>query len=364
MRTRAEQGLTLLETVIATALLALLLVAMYGLVGVGVREWVSFSGQTDVQQSPRVAAERVLAEVMQSKDVVVGAGGTSLGLVKVTVLVAPDPAAGAASFTVQDASPLRTGFPVAFLNLNSAETVTASAIAGTTVSATPVLSRAHRQGEVVRRGETSLSAAAAVGATSITVAYPFGVVPLGNNDSISIGGEGPFTVTGTANPFGITPALAQAHSAGDVVQPVGVVFQLTGTQLLRNGVVLADLLAVPVGRSFFNVPTTSLTAALAAGAIQLCVQSVAGFSVNDRIQVDRETYGVDQAVRPDWGTVIAINAGTNCVTLDHGLTTTRSGGTVVRALAVEINFLASQYNGAIAQTQTSAVTAKATLRNP
>jgi len=26
---------------------------MYGLVGVGVREWVSFSGQTDVQQSPR-----------------------------------------------------------------------------------------------------------------------------------------------------------------------------------------------------------------------------------------------------------------------------------------------------------------------
>ncbi|HVH30137.1 MAG TPA: hypothetical protein VNA31_00520, partial [bacterium] len=259
MRTHAEQGLTLLETVVATALLALLLVAMYGLVGVGVREWVSFSGQTDVQQSPRVAAERVLAEVMQSKDAVVGAGGTSLGLAKVTVLAA-DTTAGAASFTVQDASPLLTGFPVAFLNLNSAETVTASAMAGTTVSATPVLSRAHRQGEVVRRGQTILSAAAAAGATSITVTYPFGVIPLGNNDTISIGGEGPFTVTGTANPFGISPALAQAHSAGEVVQPLGVVFQLTGTQLLRNGVVLADLLAVPAGRSFFNVPASSLTA--------------------------------------------------------------------------------------------------------
>ncbi len=363
MRTHPEQGLTLLETVVATALLALLLVAMYGLVGVGVREWVSFSGQTDVQQSPRVAAERVLAEVMQSKDAVVGAGGTSLGLAKVTVLAA-DTTAGAASFTVQDASPLLTGFPVALLNLNSAETVTASAMAGTTVSATPVLSRAHRQGEVVRRGETTLSGAAAAGATSITVTYPSGVIPFGNNDTISIGGEGPFTVTGTANPFGITPALGQAHAAGEVVQPLGVVFTLTGTQLLRNGIVLADLLAVPAGRSFFNVPASSLTGALAPGATQLCVQSVAGFSVNDRIQVDRETYGTDQAVRPDWGTVVNINTGTNCLTLDHGLTASRSVGTVVRVLAVEINFLATQYNSAINQTQTSAVTAKAMLRNP
>jgi hypothetical protein len=62
--------------------------------------------------------------------------------------------------------------------------------------------------------------------------------------------------------------------------------------------------------------------------------------------------------------VVSINAATNCLTLDHGLTTIRSLGTVVRVLAVEINFLASQYNSAIGQTQSSAVTAKATLRNP
>jgi Tfp pilus assembly protein PilV len=363
MRPHAEEGLTLLETVIATALLALVLLAMYGLIGVGVKEWVSFSGQTDVQQNPRVAAERVLAEVMQSKDVVVGAGGTSLGLVKVTVL-GEDRASGAASFIVQDASALVTGRPVSLLNLNSAETVAASAIAGTTVSATPVLSRDHRQGEVVRRGQTTLTAAAAAGSTSITVAYPSGIVPLSTSDTISIGGEGPFTVTGTANPYTISPALAQGHAAGEVVQPLAVVFQLTGTQLLRNATVLADLLAVPTGRSFFYVPTTSLAGAAIPGATQLCVLSVAGFSINDLIQVDRETYGADQAVLPDRGTVVSINAGTNCLTLDHGLTTTRSAGTVVRVLAVEINFLATQFNSAIGQTQTSAVTAKAALRNP
>lgn len=359
MITDEERGLTLLETVIATALLALVLLAMYGLIGVGVREWVSFSGQTDVQQNPRVAAARVLAEVMQSKDAVVGAAGTSLGLVKVTVLAADAPA-GAASFTVQDASALSSGMPVTFLNLNSAETVVASAIAGTTVSATPALGRIHRQGEVVRRGETALSAAATSGATTITVAN---ASALQNNDSISIGGEGPFTVSGMANPFTITPALTQAHSAGDVVQPLAVVFQLNGTQILRNGTVLADLMAVPAGRSFFTMTTTSLAAAAAPGATLLCVGSVAGFSVNDRIQVDRETYGTDQSVLPDRGSVVSINAGTNCLTMDHGLTTTRAAGTIVRVLAVDINFLASQFNNAIGQTQTASVTAKAALRN-
>jgi hypothetical protein len=209
-----------------------------------------------------------------------------------------------------------------------------------------------------------LNAAAAAGATSITVTYPFGIVPLGNNDTISIGGEGPFTVTGTANPFTISPAVAQAHSAGEVVQPLAVVFQLTGTQLLRNGAILADLLAVPTGRSLFNVPTTSLVGTVPPGATQLCVQSVAGFSVNDRLQVDRETYGTDQAVLPDRGTVVSVNTGTNCLTLDHGLTTTRPTGTAVRVMAVEINFLATQYNSAIGQTQTASVTAKAALRNP
>jgi len=222
-----------------------------------------------------VAAERVLAEVMQSKDAVMGAGGTSLGLVKVTMLAA-DTNAGAASFTVQDASPLLTGYPVAFLNLNSTETVTASAMAGTTVSATPVLSRAHRQGRLCGGGN-DFERSSGRGSDLHHGHLPIRCHPLGNNDTISIGGEGPFTVTGTANPFAITPAVAQAHSAGEVVQPLGVVFQLTGTQLLRNGVVLADLLAVPAGRSFFNVPTPRCRRRWLRVQPSCGVQSVAGF---------------------------------------------------------------------------------------
>lgn len=361
MRTvRGERGLTLLETVISIALLAMVLLVLYGLVGVGIRGWVSLTGQADVQQHPRIAAGRVLAEVSQSKDVVVGGGGTSLGLVKVTQLAADAPA-GAPSLTVEDASALAAGRPVVLLNLNSQETLTASAIAGTTVSVTPVLARAHRRGELVRRGQTSLSAAAAAGSTVLTVAN---AGALAVADAATVGGEGPLTVTGIAgNLISISPALTQGHAAGEGVQPLTVVFQLSGTQLLRNGVVLADLLAAPPGRPFFSVTASTLTAVALPGTTLLCVQSVAGFAVNDRIQVDREVYGADQAVVADRRTVVSVNAVTNCLTVDRGLTAQRAAGAAVRVLAVEVNFLGTQFNSAIGQTQEVAVTSKAALRN-
>ncbi len=360
MRPSDERGLSLLETVIAIALLGMVVFVMYGLVGVGVKQWVSLTGQSDVQQHPRVATARVLSEVMQSKDVAVNTGGTSLGLIKVT-LVWADTAAGASSFSVEDASALAAGRPVALVSLNSLETVTASAIAGTTVSVTPTLGLVHRRGEIVRRGETTLSAAATAGATSISVAN---ATALAVNDAIGVGTEGPLTVTGIGGSLvTITPVLGQGHAVGEVVQPVAVVFQLTGTQLLRNGVVLADLLAVPPGQALFSVTATTLASAAAPAATQLCVQSVTGFSVNDQIQVDRETYGVDQAVLPDRRTVVSINTGTNCLTVDRGLTVTRPAGTVVRVLAVSMNLLGTQVNTATGQTQQVAVTSKAALRN-
>ncbi len=367
MRTiRGERGLTLLETVISIALLAMVLLALYGLVGVGIRGWVSLTGQSDVQQHPRIAAGRVLAEVSQSKDVVIGAGGTSLGLVKVTQLAADAPA-GAASVTVEDASALTTGRPVVLLNLNSQETLTASAIAGTTVSVTPALTRAHRRGEVVRRGQTSLTAAAVVGSTVLTVANAGSLcspVTCAVADAVAVGGEGPLTVTVIAgNLVSVTPALTQGHAIGEGVQPLAVVFQLSGTQLMRNGIVLADLLAAPPGRPLFSVTGTTLTAAALPGSTLLCVQNVAGFAVNDRIQVDREVYGADQAVIADRRTVVGVNAVTNCLTVDRGLTAQRAAGTVVRVLAVEMNVLGTQFNSAIGQTQEVAVTSKAALRN-
>lgn len=360
---RGELGLTLLETVISIALLAMVLLAMYGLVGVGIRGWVSLTGQADVQQHPRIAAGRVLAEVSQSKDVVIGAGGTSLGLVKVTQLAADAPA-GAASVTVEDASALAAGFPVVLLNLNSQETLTANApIVGATVPVTPTLTRAHRRGEVVRRGQTSLNAAASTGSTVLTVANAN--TTLAVLEAVAVGGEGPLTVTAIApgNLVSISPALTRDHAAGEAVQPLTVVFQLSGTQLLRNGVVLADLLAVPPGRALFSVPTMTLTAAALPGTTLLCVQSVVGFAVNDHIQVDREVYGADQAVIADRGTVVSVNAVTNCLTVDRGLTAQRAAGAAVRVLAVEMNVLGTQFNSAIGQTQEVAVTSKAALRN-
>ncbi len=359
----SERGLSLLEMVIAIALLSMVLLVLYGLIGVGIRGWVSLTGQAEVQQHPRVAAGRVLAEVRQSKDFVIGSGGTSLGLVKVTQLTA-DRAAGDTSLVVEDASALATGRPVVLLSLNSHETVTVTGIAGTTVSIAPAtLARAHRQGEMVRRGQTTLSAIASAGSTVITVGA---TSPLATGDAIAVGGEGPFTVTAIAivgNLVTVTPALAQTHQAGEGVQPLAVVFQLTGTQLFRNGVVLADLMAVPPGRSFFSAASSPLMAAAAAGATGLCVQSVSGFAVNDRVQIDREVYGTDQAVLSDRATVIGVNPVTNCLTVNRGLTAPRAVGSVVRVLAVEINVLGTQFNEAIGQTQEVAVTSRAVVRN-
>lgn len=361
MRTvRGERGLTLLETVISIALLAMVLLVLYGLVGVGIRGWVSLTGQADVQQHPRIAAGRVLAEVSQSKDVVVGVGGTSLGLVKVTQLAADAPA-GATSVTVEDTSPLAAG-PIVLLNLNSQETLTASGIAGTTVSLSTPLARAHRRGEVVRRGQTTLSTAAPAGSTVLNVAD---AGPLAAAYGVAVSGEGPLLVTGpiVGNLVSVSPALAQDHAAGETVQPLTVVFQLSGAQLLRNGVVLADLLAAPPGRPLFSVTGTTLTVAALPQATLLCVQSVAGIAVNDRIQIDREIYGADQAVIADRRTVVRVDAVANCLTVDRGLTAQRPAGTPVRVLAVEMNMLGTQFNSAIGQTQEVAVTSKAALRN-
>jgi len=367
MRTlRGERGLTLLETVLAIALLAIVLLVLYGLVGVGIRGWVSLTGQSEVQQHPRVAVGRVLAEVSQSKDAVVGAGGTSLGLIKVTPLTADAPV-GAVSVTVEDASPLVAGRPLVLLNLNSVETLTVTSIAGAAVSVSPALARAHRRGEAVRRGQTSLTAAAAAGSTVLTVASGGALCAPGTcagPDAVAVGGEGPLTVTAIAgNLVSISPALAQNHAVGEPVQPLTVVFQLSGAQVLRNGVVLADLLAVPPGRTLFAVPSTTLTAGVIPGATLLCVQSVAGFAVNDRIQVDREGYGTDQAVPADRRTVVAVDGAANCLTVDRGLSAQRPAGTPVRVLAVEMNVLGTQFNSAIGQTQEVAVTSRAALRN-
>lgn len=354
---RGQEGLSLLETVLAVALLALVLAAVYALVTAGARGWAGLAGQADVQQHPRVAVSRVLAEVRQSRDFVIGAGGTALGLVKVTRLTA-DAAVGATAIAVEDASSLAAGRPVTLLRLTSAETAPAASIAGSTVTLSAPLGLPHRRGEQVRRGQTTLAAPAAAGTATLTVAD--GAV-LGAGDAVAVGTEGPLVVTAVVGTtVTVTPPLARAHAAGEPVQPLAVVFALSGGQLLRNGVVLADLLSVPAGRAAFSASAAALTSAVPVGATRLCVDSAAGFAAGDRVSVGQDTYGI-QAVPADRLQVVALDGG--CLVVSPAVAFARAAGTPVRVMAVDVSLQASQFNDALGQTQTVAVTSRAAVRN-
>src|SRR5256886_4746505 len=130
---RSESGFTLVEMLIAMAVMSLVIVAFYALITTLVRQWASMQGQMEVQQQPRVAAGRIMAEIRQSRDFVIGSGGNSLGLVKATVLTA-DVAAGATTFSAEDASSLAAGRPVLLASATSLAPATHSSISGTTVT--------------------------------------------------------------------------------------------------------------------------------------------------------------------------------------------------------------------------------------
>src|SRR2546427_11406447 len=77
---RSESGFTLVEMLIAMAVMSLVIVAFYALITTLVRQWASMQGQMEVQQQPRVAAGRIMAEIRQSRDFVIGSGGETPGL--------------------------------------------------------------------------------------------------------------------------------------------------------------------------------------------------------------------------------------------------------------------------------------------
>jgi len=365
---RNQGGMTLLEMVIAMALMAIVVAVFYQLVAVALRGWAGLEGQMEVQQIPRVTIQRVLSEVMQSRDFMIGSGGTALGLVKMTILTA-DAARGATSIVVEDVSMLAVGRPIVLVNVNRLEQVTVTAIAGTTLTVGP-LATAHRRGEAVRRAQSTLSAAASVGATTLSVAAG-SVFQVG--DPIAVEDEVPLTVTALAgNTLTITPALAQSHAAAEVVQPLAVLFRLSGTQLMRctancnnpaNEIVIADGVAVPAGRQLFFSVRSRISAAAAVGATQICVQNVAGFAVNDRIQIDRDLYAAWVVTMADRRRVTAVDTVTNCLTIDRGITSTGVTIDQVRVPAVEMNMLATQFNDALQQTQEVAVSSRAAMRN-
>lgn len=360
--------MTLLEMVIAMALMAIVMAVFYQLVVVATRGWAGLEGQIDVQQIPRVTIQRVLGEVMQSRDFMIGTGGTALGLVKMTILTA-DAARGDTTIVVEDASMLAVGRPIVLLNINRLEQVAVTGIAGNNITVSPLAS-AHRRGETVRRAQSTLSAAAAPGATTVSVADG-SVFQIG--DPIAVEDEIPLTVTAVVgNTLTITPALAQSHSASEVVQPLSVLFRLSGTQLMRctancnnpaNEIVIADGVAVPAGRQLFASVRSSIASPASVGATQICVQSVIGFAVDDRIQIDREVYEGRVVTTADRGRIMAVDGVTNCLTVDRGITAPRAAGDQVRVAAVEMNMLATQFNDALQQTQEVTVSSRAAMRN-
>ncbi len=366
---RDEHGMTLIEMVIAMVLMALVVGVFYQMISVAVRGWAGLEGQTDVQQIPRVAVQRVLGEVLQSRDFAIGSGGTSLGLVKMTILTA-DAASGATSITVEDAAMLALGRPIVLTNLNRLEQVTVTAISGTTVTVSPALTSAHRRGEAVRRAQSTLTLLAPAGATTLSVADG-NVFQAG--DLVAVSDEVPLTVTAvTGNTLTVTPALAQAHAVSEVVQPLSVLFRLSGSQMVRcvqncnvpvNEIVIADLVAVPVGRQLFASVRSTLVSAAAIGATQLCLQSVSGFALNDRIQIHRETYGARVVTVADRRRVTALDSLSNCLTIDRGITAVGAAGDLMRVNAVEMNLLATRFNDVLQQTQEVPVSSRAFLRN-
>src|SRR2546428_142829 len=299
---RSESGFTLVEMLIAMAVMSLVIVAFYALITTLVRQWASMQGQMEVQQQPRVAAGRIMAEIRQSRDFVIGSGGKSLRPGKATVLP-PDASGG----VVQPLGAIFT-------------------LAGTRVT----------------RNGTILSAAASSGATSVSVVL--GSV-FAAGDIVAVGSEAPVTVSSVSgNTLTITPALASAHSSGEVVATV-----------------LADV-TNPVSLQLFSVVSSTLSSSAAVGAKSLCVASVTGFNVNDRVQVDRETYDTTTGLvtQPNRANITSIGGG--CLTVDWGLNTSRAVGVIVRVNAISVNLMTSQVN-ANQQTQQVNLTSKATPRN-
>lgn len=369
-----ETGLAFVEMLVAIVLMSIVVLTFYQLIAVAVRGWGALEGQMEVQQQPRIALARVSAEVRQARDFVIGPDGRDLGLAKATILL-QDAAAGATAIEVEDASSLVPGMPLVIQSLTRLERAGVASVAGTTVTLSGGLTRMHRRGEAVLRARTALSAAAFAGMTSFLV-DDASVLRAG--DLVAVGDEGPHAVLAVAGgAVSLAAPLARNHGAGEVIQPLAVMFRCEGAcldpgaQLTRcvagceaagNRIPLADLLGAPAGRPFFAAVASTLAAPASIGATAVCPVAVAGFSVEDRIQVGREVHTASGAAIPERRTVTAIAGG--CLVLDRGLARAHPAGAVVRVSGVEVAVRAFRTNETIGgQLQEVIVTTKAGLRN-
>jgi prepilin-type N-terminal cleavage/methylation domain-containing protein len=254
-----ELGFTLIELVIAAALLGGVIASFYFMVITTTRGWLLLQGQLDTQQNPRVASDRVIADLQQASD---DAAAGTLTVQKTTIIVCPVTPSGmpAGTIIVQNPTDIVTGTVVTL-------TALATGISPTTVSAVG-----------------SLTTCAANG------------------------------ITGTA--LTITPNLTTAASAegipyGTLLGPIAVTYTSSGTQMTRAGQPLADQVS---SLTFTAGPATTLSAQAPAGVTTPTVASSTGFAVGDLIFIGSEIRSIASisgtTLNLDQGLFVTHTAGT------------------------------------------------------
>lgn len=232
-----ERGFTLIEMVIAAALLGGVVATFYFMIVVTARGWLLLQGQFDTQQNSRAASDRVVADLLQALDD--GVAGT-LTVQKVTIVVCPITPSGmpAGTILVQNPADVVTGTVVTLTALSTA-------ISPTTVS--------------------SIGAATTCAANG---------------------------VTGTA--LTITPNVTTATAAGGipygtVLGPIAVTYTAAGTQMTRAGQPLANFVS---SLSFTAGASTTLSASAPAGVTTPTVASATGFAAGDLVFIGSEVRGI------------------------------------------------------------------------
>lgn len=275
---RAERGFTLIELVIAAALLGGVVATFYFMITTMTRGWLLLQGQLDVQQNPRVASDRVVNDLQQALD---NAVGGTLTVSKVTIIICPVTTATmpTATILVQNSTDLATGTAVTLTALSTG-------ISPTTVSSIGAVTTCASNG-----------------------------------------------VTGTA--LTITPSVTSATAAfglpyGALLSPIAVTYTVSGTTITRAGQTLADLVSL----LSFTQTSTTLSAQAPAGVTTPTVASTSGLAVGDLIFIGSEIRSISSiagsTVNLDQGLFITHTSGE---TVRKKIVTTQVADTSVQTTA-------------------------------
>jgi prepilin-type N-terminal cleavage/methylation domain-containing protein len=229
---RNQAGFTLVELVIAAALLGGVVATFYFMLTATTRGWLLFQGQLDTQQNPRLASDRIVTDLLQGLD---DAPGGTLTVQKATIVVCPltTSTMPATTIYVENAADLVPGTAVTLTSL-------ATGVTATTVSAI---------------GAQTACAATGITGTALTISP---------------------AVTSATAPFGLP--------YGTLVGPITVTYTANGTQITRGGQTLADY----VNALSITGTSTTLSAQAPAGVTTPTVASTTGFATGDLIFIDSE----------------------------------------------------------------------------